>query len=75
MNVGERTAFAEIEEVAIIEKQLCDDVVGACVHFRFEVIHFDQSIWRGGMSFGETGHSNSETAVVRMRTGLVESCE
>ena len=38
---GERTTFAEIEEVAIIEKKLCDHVVGAGVDFRFEMIHFD----------------------------------
>jgi hypothetical protein len=38
---GERTAFAEIEEIAVIEKELCDHVVGAGIDFRFEVIHFD----------------------------------
>ena len=41
MDSGERTTFAEIEEVAVIEKELCDHVVGAGIDFRFEVIHFD----------------------------------
>src|SRR5262249_48936250 len=39
----------------------------------FEIIHFDQSIRRGGMPFGETGHPNSETRTVWMRSGFVES--
>ena len=38
---SERTTFAEIEEVAVIEKELRDHVVGAGVHFRFKMIHFD----------------------------------
>ena len=38
---SECTTFAEIEEIAVIEKELCDHVVGAGVHFRFKVIHFD----------------------------------
>src|SRR5207244_9167283 len=38
-----------------------------------EMIPFDQSIRCGGMSLGETGHSESETAALRMRAGLVES--
>src|SRR5207253_5153933 len=37
-DVGERTAFAEIEKVAIVEKKLCDHIVGAGVHFGFEMI-------------------------------------
>ena len=31
VNASERTAFAEIEKVVIIEKKLCDDVVSARV--------------------------------------------
>ena len=41
VNVMKRTAFTKIEEVAIIEKQLRDDVFGTGIHFRFEIIHFD----------------------------------
>src|SRR6266480_793695 len=41
VNSGKRTTFAEIEEVAIIKKKLCDHVVGTGIHFRFEMIHFD----------------------------------
>jgi len=56
-----------------IVKQLGDDVVGASVYFRFEVIHFEQSIWRRGVSLRKAGHSDPKTAAVRMRAGLIES--
>src|SRR5919197_1351972 len=48
------------------------DVVGTCIYFRFEVIHFEQPIWRSRMSFREAGHSDPETAAIWMRAGLVE---
>jgi hypothetical protein len=72
VDAGERTTFAEIEEVAIIEEELGDDVVGAGVDLRFEVIHFDQSIRRRRMAFRETGHTDPETAAIGMRAGFVE---
>ena len=72
MDAGERAAFAEIEEVAIIEKELRDNVVGAGVDFRFEVIHFDQSIRGRRMAFRETGHTDPETAAIGMRAGFIE---
>ena len=50
-----------------------DDVVGAGVDFRFEMIHLDQSIRRRGMAFRETGHADPETAAIGMRAGFIES--
>jgi hypothetical protein len=73
VNARQRAAFPEIEKVAIIEKQLCDNVVSASVDFCFEIIHLNQSIWRGRMSLGKTGNSNSETTAVRVGTGFIEA--
>src|SRR5207244_186096 len=73
VNARERTAFPEIEKVVIIEKQLCDDVISASIHFCFEMIHLNQSIWGSGMSLGETSNSDPETAAVRMGAGFVEA--
>ena len=72
MDVGERAAFAEIEEIAVIEEELRYDVVGAGVDFRFEVVHFDQAIRRRRMALGETGHTDPEAAAIGMRAGFVE---
>src|SRR5438876_978599 len=72
MDAGKRTAFAEIEEVPIIEKQLSDDIVRPGIDLRLKVIHFDQSIRRRGMAFWETGHTDPETAAIGMRSGFVE---
>ena len=73
MNAREHAAFPEIEKVAIIEKQLCDNVISAGIHFGFEIIHLNQSIWRGGMSLGKTSNSNPETTAIRMGAGFVEA--
>ena len=73
MNACERAAFPEIEKVAIIEKQLCDNVISAGIDLCFEMIHLNQSIWRGRMSLGKTSNSNPETTAVRMGTGFVEA--
>ena len=73
MNVCERTSLAEIEKVAIIEKELRNDVIGAGVDFRFEMIHFEQPIRGGRMPFRKASHPDPETAAVRMSAGLVES--
>ena len=67
------TTLAEIVEVAIVEKQLSNDVVRPGIDLRFQVIHFDQSIRRRRMAFRETGHADPETARIRMRTGVIES--
>src|SRR5262245_49737723 len=75
MDVRERTPFAEIVEVAIIEKQLGDDVVGASVDFRFKMLHFDQSIRRSRVSLGKAGHADPKTALVRMRARFIESAD
>src|SRR6266446_5435720 len=72
MDAGKRTAFPEIEEVPIIEKQLSDYIVRPGIDLRLEVIHFDQSIRRRGMAFWETGHTDPETAAIGMRSGFVE---
>src|SRR4030095_8236525 len=37
------------------------------------MIHLNQSIRRRGMSFGETGHTDPETAGIGMRAGFVKS--
>src|SRR5436190_16949821 len=72
MDAGERATFAEIEEVAVVEKELGHDVVGAGIDLRLEVIHLDQAIWGRRMAFGETGHADPEAAAVGMRAGFVE---
>src|SRR6266481_4522406 len=73
MNASERTALAEIEKVIVIEKKLCDDVVGARVHLRSKIIHLQQSVRRRRMSLGETSDANPETAAVRVRAGVIEA--
>src|SRR5262249_29794696 len=72
VNACERAAFPEIEKVAIIKKELCDNVISASIHFGFEIIHLNQSIWGSGMSLGKTSNANPETATVRMGAGSVE---
>src|SRR5436190_2457334 len=73
MNTGKRASFAKIEEVSIIKKKLCDHVVSARVHFRLEVVHFDQTIRGRRMAFGKTGDTNTEAAAIGMRSGIIES--
>ena len=73
VNASERTAFAEIEKIVIIEEKLCDDVVGARAHLRFKLIHLHQSDRCRRMSFGETSDADPETAAVGMRAGIVKA--
>ena len=75
MNSSQFTTLSKIVEVAIVEKQLRDDVVRAGIDLRFQVIHFDQSIRRRRMAFRETGHADSKTARIRMRTGVIEPAD
>src|SRR5205814_10595132 len=72
MNACEPTALPEIEKVAIIKKELRDNVIGAGIHLSFEMIHLNQPIRRGGMSFRKTSNANPETTAVRMDAGFVE---
>src|SRR5213075_47824 len=71
MNACEPTALPEIKKVAIIKKELCDNVIVASIHLSFEMIHLNQPIRRGRMSFGKTSNANPETTAVTMDAGFV----
>lgn len=53
---GQPAPFAEIVEIAVVEKKLRADVIGAGIDFGLEVLNFLESIGRVGMTFGEPGH-------------------
>src|SRR5438045_9612532 len=72
MNACEPTALPEIKKVAIIKKELCDNVIGASIHLSFEMIHLNQPIRCDRMSFGKTSNANLETAAGTMNAGCVE---
>ena len=44
VDAGKRATLAKIKKVTVIEKELGHDVIGAGIHFRFQMIHFDQAI-------------------------------
>src|SRR3954447_2494180 len=66
VNARQCAAFPKIEKIAIIEKQLSDNVISAGVDFGFEIIHLSQSIWRSRVSFWKTSNSDPETTAVRI---------
>ena len=71
-DAGQLAAFPEIVEIAIIEKELGDDIIGAGIDFRFEVIHLDEPIRRRRMALRETGHADPEPARIGMRAAFVK---
>src|SRR5256885_5231732 len=72
-DAGQFAAFPEIVEVAVIEKELGNDVICAGVDFRFQVVHFDETIRSGRVAFGKTGHADAEPARIGMDTAFVET--
>src|SRR3982750_4132558 len=72
VNARQCAAFTKIEKIAVIEKQLSDNVISAGVDLRFEIIHFSQSIWHSRVSFGKPSNSDPETTAARMRTRFIK---
>lgn len=64
VDAGEITAFAEVEEVVVVEEELGADVVRAGVDFLLQVIHLEKPVGRFGVSFWEASDSDPERVVV-----------
>lgn len=62
----ENTAIAEVVEVVVVKKKLGADVVRAGVHLGFEMIHFEEAVWRGGMPFRKARNTDSKATLVWM---------
>ena len=63
-NSCEIAARAPVVKRVVVEEQLRDDVVGACVDFRLEMLDLHERVRCFWMAFGEAGHTNSEASSV-----------
>lgn len=63
---GDGTAFAEVVEVMVVEEKLGADVVRARVHLGFQVVHFEQAIGRGRVTFRKSRNADAKSSLVRV---------
>ena len=66
MNACKRAPLTKVVKVVIIEEKLGADVIRSGVYFRLEVVHFQQTIWRGRVAFWKSSHTDAETARIGM---------
>ena len=66
MDTLQIAAFTKIIEIPVFEKELGANVIGAGIHLRLQVVHFQQTIGRGGMTLRKPSYADSETTGVRM---------
>ena len=52
----------------VVEEKLGADVVSASVHLGFEVVHFEQAVWRGRMAFGKSRDADAKSSLVGVTT-------
>ncbi len=72
LDAGKFATLPEIEEVAIVEKELGDDVVSSGISLALEIVHLQEAIRSRGMALRKTGDTDAETTAVGMGAGGVE---
>ncbi len=50
----------------VVEEKLGADVVRASVHLGFEVVHFEQAVGRGWVTFGKSRYADAKSSLVGM---------
>ncbi len=73
LNAGQIATLPEVVEIVVVEEELGADVVGPGVDFCLEVVHFQEAIWRDGVSFRKSGHADAEAAGIGMAAGVIKT--
>ncbi len=72
VDAREAAPVAEVEEIMIIKKELCANIVGSFIHLRLEVVHFEQAVGRVRVTFGKACDANAKPPWVGMFARFIE---